>query len=155
MKLVLTQDDLDAMPRELHEQLFDYLRAPSAGERHPAEAIPLTREQVIALLREVSFHRSGSRLLPLLDRLAYGEAAKPPSRDRLSQVLDEEGEHLGRYIATLNRMARKVTGRPQARLCERQADGDTYAVPAATRALLRELLTRLHQSPEHEEPLWE
>lgn len=155
MKIVLTQDDLDAMPRELHDQLFDFLRAPSPAEHHPAEAVPLTREQGIALLREVSFHRSGACLLRLLHRLAYSDTARPPSRERLSQVLEESGKHLGQYIASLNRMTRKITGRPHARLCEREAEGNVYTVPAATRTLLRELLTKMNASPEREEPLWE
>lgn len=156
MELVLTQADLDAMPDGLRKQLFDYLGSTwSAGEHHPAEAAPLTREEATALLREVSFDRAGARLRLLLHRLAYADTARPPSRKRLVEALEGEGEHLGRYLGSLNRMTAKVTGHPGARLCEHERETDTYTVPAATRELIRELLTTMKELGKHEEPLWE
>lgn len=156
MELVLTQADLDAMPIGLREQLFSYLGGIGpVAEHHPAEAEPLTGEQATALLREVSFHHAGARLLVLLDRLAYADGARPPSRAQLIEALEDEGEHLGRYLGSLNRMTAKVTGRPGARLCEHQKEAGTYTVPVATRKLLRTLLTMMKTSGKGEAPLWE
>ena len=156
MELLLTQADLDAMPSDLREQLFSYLAGVwPAGEHHVPEVVVLTREQATAVLREVSFHRAGARLRLLLERLAYLDGSRPPSRERLIEILEEEGEHLGRYLGSLNRITAKVTGRPGARLCEHDKEADTYAVQAATRKLLRELLTTTKASGRREEPLWE
>jgi hypothetical protein len=156
MELLLTQADFDAMPIGLREQLFSYLGGTWAvAEHHLTVAASLTREQATALLREVSFHHAGARLLLLLDRLAYADAARPPSRERLTEVLKDEGEHLGRYLGSLNRMTAKVTGHPGARLCEHQKEADTYTVPEGTRKLLRELLAMMKASGKREEALWE
>jgi hypothetical protein len=156
MEILLTQADLDAMPSGLREQLFSYLgKTWPAGEHQVAEAVSLTREQAIALLREVSFHHAGAHLRVLLERLAYADAGRPPTRDRLTEILKTQGEHLGLYLGFLNRITAKVTGRPGARLCDHQKDADIYTVPAATRALLRELLETLKSSGRGEEPLWE
>lgn len=156
MQLVLTQADLAAMPAGLREQLFLYLTGtPQAGDRDKARGVHLTREQAIALLREVSFHRAGARLRALLERLAYGDAAKPPARQRMIEALEEDAPHLGRFLAALNRMTAKVTGQPGIKLCEYHKTTDTYSTDAATRALLRELFTTMKASGKQEEPLWE
>ena len=156
MELVLTQADIDGMPSSLREQLFGYLGGSwPSGEHHLAEAVPLDREQAIALLREVSFHRAGARLRLLVDRLAYADAARAPSRDRLVEVLEDDGEHLGRYLGALNRIMARVTKHSSARLCEHQKETDTYTVPAASRKILRELLTTMKTSGRGEEPLWD
>jgi len=156
MELVLTQADFDAMPIGLREQLFSYLGGTwPVAEHHLTEARPLGREQATALLREVSFHHDGARLLMLLRRLGYADSSRPPSRERLMEALGSEGGNLGRHLGTLNRMAAKVTGHLGAKLCEHQKDADTYTVPTATRELLRELLTMMKASGKSEEPLWE
>jgi hypothetical protein len=156
MELVLTQADLDAMPAGLREHLFSFLGGawPPADD-HSTEPAVLNREQATALLREISFHGAGARLHALLHRLAYADAARPPSRERLTEALEDEGGHLGRYLGSLNRMTAKVTGHPGARLCAHQKDADTYTVAPATRELLRELLATIKASGKHEEPLWE
>lgn len=156
MQIVLTQTDLDAMPTALREQLFLYLSglAPAAGH-HALETAELTRDQAVALLREISFHRAGGRLRTLLERLAYTEASRPPSRERLAKALEADGEHLGRYMGFLNRITAKVTGRPGARLYEHHRDTDSYTVPEATREILRDLLATMKASWEREEPPWE
>lgn len=156
MELVLTQADLDAMPAGLRDQLFLYLGgAWGAGRPGEAEGVQLSREQAIALLREVSFHRAGAHLRALIDRLAYGDAAKPPSRVRMIEALEQEGAHLGRYLALLNRMTAKITGRPGVRLCEYHKGADNYVVRAQTREVLREVLATMKASAKGEEPLWE
>ena len=154
MELVLTQADFDAMPTKLRHELFVWL---SRGEAYDqaGEGLPLNREQAIALLREVSFHPAGARLKALIDRLAYADTARPPSKRRLIEALNEDGGRLGRYVATLNRLTSKVTGRPKARLCEYHKLTDGWSTHAATRAILRELLSTMKASGAREEPLWE
>jgi hypothetical protein len=144
------------MPTGLRQQLFLHLcKNGGAGQPGQAEGVPLTRGHAIALLREVSFHRAGARLRVLLNQLAYGEAAKPPSRNRMIEALEEDGAHLGRYLATLNRMTAKVTGHPGAKLCEYHKTSDAYTAHAATREILRELFLTMKASGKLEEPLWE
>lgn len=156
MELTLMQADIDAMPRGLREQLFSFLGGNwPAGEHHLAETVSLTREQAITLLREVSFHHAGAHLRLLVERLAYADAARPPSRERLVEILENEGEHLGRYLGALNRITGKIIGRPGARLFEHHKEADTYTLPAATRDVLRELLSAMKMSGKGEEPLWE
>jgi len=156
MELLLTQADLDAMPDQLREQLFRHLTGNRAASgRLAPELVPLTADQATALLREVSFHPAGAQLHLVLERLAYTDAARPPAGQRLMDALDEKGAHLGRYLAALNRMTAKVTGRPGARLWDRHKDEDTYTVPAATREHLRDLLSTMKKSGKHEEAQWE
>ncbi len=156
MELILTQADFDAMPMELRQQLFSYLAGNwPVGERHPAETAVLTREQAIALLREVSFHRAGAQLRVLLERLVHADAARPPTRARLAEVLEDEGAHLGRYLGSLNRLTAKITARPGARLYEHHKEADTYVLPERTREILRGLLATMKVSSKGEEPLWE
>lgn len=156
MELVLTQADLDAMPAELRHRLFVHLGGGGGpGELDEGEAVPLSREQAIALVREVSFHRAGVHLRVLLDRLANGGVAKPPSRKRMIEALGEDGAHLGRYLAMLNRITAKVTEHPDARLCEYQKAADAYTTHPATREILRELLVTMRASGKQEEALWE
>jgi hypothetical protein len=156
MELVLTQADLDAMPADLRQQLFLHLVGTGTREGgDQGESALLSREQAIALLREVSFHRAGAHLRALLDRLAYGDAAEPPSKRRLTEALDQDKPRLGRYLATLNRLTAQVTGRSGAKLFEYRKTTDTYTVRAPTRGILRELLLTMKVSGKGEEPLWE
>ena len=156
MKLILTQVDLDGMPAGLRQELFLYL-GQAVGPSEPAEleVASLDREHVIALLREISFHRSGAKLRVLIDRLAHGDAARPPSRQRMTEALESDGVHLGRYVATLNRIAAKVTGQPGIRLCQYHHARDAYMIHPATRHLLRDVLAAVKASGKKEEPLWE
>jgi len=156
MELILTQADLDAMPADLRQQLFVHLGGVrEAGGLDQGRSALLSREQAIGLLREVSFHRAGTRLRALLDRLAYGGRVKAPSRRRMVEALGGEGAHLRRYLATLNRMTAKVTGRPDARLWEYDRASDTYTADAATRKILRGVLVTMKEAGKQEEPLWE
>ncbi len=156
MELLLTQADLDRMPAALREQLFLYLagvRAPAArGQESGAQ---LDREQAVGLLREVSFDHAGDRLRALVERLVSGDAARPPTRKRLMEALEEDSPHLARHMAALDRMTAKVTGRPGARLCAHDKSSDSYVMHAATRELVRDLLATLKASGRQEEPLWE
>ena len=156
MELVLSQADLDGLPAALREQLFLHLAGTHVRREGGTEAgAQLDREQVIAVLREISFHHAGEHLRALLARLAYGEAARPPTRARLMEALEVDGPHLARDLASLDRMVTKVTGRPAERLSEYDKATDSYAVPAATRALLRDVLATMKASGKQEEPLWE
>ena len=154
MELVLTQADLDAMPAELRQQLFVHLGWREPGKRDEGEVVPLNREQATALLREVSFHRAGARLRLLLDQLARGDATKLPSKKRMVEALEEDGAHLGRYLAMLNRITAKVAGQPHARLCEYRKPIDAYVANAATREILQDLLVTMKASGKQEGPLW-
>jgi len=155
MELVLSEADLERMPAELRHQLFLYLgRTMGPDEGDKAEGAPLTRQHVIAVLREVSFHRSGACLRVLLDRLSYSDAAKPPSKKRLTTALGENGAHLSRYVAALNRIAAKVTGHPGLKLCQYHEANDAYTAHAATRGVLQDLLAAIKASGKNEEPLW-
>jgi hypothetical protein len=155
MELVLTQADLEAMPGRLRHELFLYLGAVGSGEIVEAESTSLAREQAIALLRQISFYRSGSRLRVLVEYMAFADPAKPLSRKRLLDMLKEDTVHLGRYIATLNRMTAKITTRPGTRLCRYDKVTDSYIVHPATRDTIRDLLTTMKASGVREEPLWE
>jgi hypothetical protein len=155
MELVLTEADLQRMPAELRHQLFLYLgRTMGPDEGDKAEGGPLTREHAIAVLREVSFHRAGGCLRLLLERLSYADAARPPTRKRLTAALGENGAHLGQYVAALNRIAAKVAGHPGLKLCQYHQAGDAYTAHAATRGVLRDLLAAMKASGKNEEPPW-
>ena len=155
MELVLTDDDLERMPAELRHQLFLYLGGTlGSDEGDKAAGALLTRQQAIAVLREVSFHRDGDCLGTLLHRLAYNDTAKPPSRKRLIAVLGDNGARLGRYVATLNRMGTKATGHKGIKLCQYHPENDTYTAHAATRRILRDLLAVTKASGKNEEPPW-
>jgi hypothetical protein len=157
MELLLTQADLAAMPGRLRRDLFLYLGgAVASGEIAEADSTTsLTREEGIGLLRQVSFHQSGAHLRVLLERMAFAEQAKPLSKKRLLEIVKEDSIHLGRYIASLNRMTGKIVGHPGAKLCRYDKATETYAVHVATRNMLRELLTTMKASGTQEEPLWE
>ena len=98
---------------------------------------------------------AGARLRLLLDRLAYSDAARPPTRLRLAEALQEGNAHLGRDLASLNRITAKVTGRSGSRLFHYDKASDGYVVHPATREILRGLLATLKVSGKQEEPLWE
>ena len=156
MELVLSQADLDGLPAALREQLFRHLAGAHVRREGGTEAgAPLDREQAIALLREISFHRAGEHLRALLARLAYGEAARPPTRARLLEALEADGRRLAHDLASLDRLVAKVTGRPGARLSDYDKATDSYAVHAATREALRDVLATMKASGRQEEPLWE
>jgi hypothetical protein len=155
MELVLTQADLEAMPGRLRHELFLFLGAVGSGEIVEAENTLLAREQAIALLRQTSFHQSGRRLRVLLEQVAFADPAKPLSRKRLLETLKEDKVHLGRYMATVNRMTAKIMAHPGAKLCRYDKVTDSYTVHPATRDTLRDLLTTMKASGVREEPLWE
>jgi hypothetical protein len=156
MELLLTQADLDRMPAALRDQLFVHLAGVHGPGEHGREAgTQLDREQATALLREVSFHPAGDSLWPLLEHLASGKGARPPTRERLMEALKEDSPQLGRHLASLDRLTAKVIGRPGVRLCAHDRTDDSYAMHAATRQLVRELLATMNASGRKEEPLWE
>ena len=155
MELTLTQADLDGMPAELRQALFLYLgRGGRSSKPGELDGASLDREHVIALLREISFHRSGAKLRVLIDRLAYSDAARPPSRQRMTEALEADGVHLGRYVAALNRITEKVTGQPGIKLCQYDHARDAYMAHPATRHLLRDVLAKIKASGKTEEPPW-
>jgi hypothetical protein len=158
MELRLTQSDLDAMPAALRRDLFNYLQAhcvpPSEAAADTGSA--LGRREMAALLREISFDRLGAKLRKLLPDLAYVEGAKPPNREKLAHALPAaERAQVGRYVATLNRLAARAAKRPDIQLCRYDRSGAAYRVHPATRQALRDLLPRLEHAGEHEEPLFE
>lgn len=62
---------------------------------------------------------------------------------------------LARYIAMLNRLAAKAAPEEKLRLCQLDRATGGIVVNPATQRALRELLSELDRSGEHEEPLWE
>jgi hypothetical protein len=166
MELTLTRSDLDAMPKELRHQLLLYLegRLQSRGRRQGraqtvesrAGAAALERTEVAALLRDISFHRLGRPLRALLDRLSSDEAGALLTRERLAAALPKGKQaQLGRYVATLNRIAAKAAQQSGLRLCSFVRGTGAYQVHPTTRRWLRDLLPGIERAGEHEEPLWE
>ncbi|MGO8915080.1 MAG: hypothetical protein ACLQJR_04160 [Stellaceae bacterium] len=166
MELTLTRSDLDAMPPKLRHQLLLYLEGrPRSQGRRPqgsqateskTAASPLERRQVAALLRDISFHRIGKPLRALLDRLAYDDTGRPPTRRKLAAALPTvERARLSQYVAVLNRLASKAAKQPGLRFCCFVRGKDTYAIHPATRQWLRELLPGIERAGKQEEPLWE
>ena len=156
MELLLTQADFDAMPAELREQLLLHLAGRfGAREDEGAEGVALDREQVTALIREVSFHHAGGQIRVLLQQLVDGETGKSPTRTRIIDAMQEDAAHFGRHLAALDRMVAKVSGRRHARLCRHDRKVDTYTMKPRTRTLIRELLATIKASGKDEEPMWE
>lgn len=153
VELKLTRADLDAMPPALRHQLLAYfegLTQPTAGA-----GARLDRQQVAALLREISFHKLGRALRALLDCLAYDDDADAPSRHKLAEALPaSDRPQLGRYVATLNRLAAKAAKKPGVQLCCFQRRRGIYTADPATRRALRDLLPGIERAGENEEPLW-
>jgi hypothetical protein len=166
MELTLTWSDLDAMPARLRHQLLVYLegRSRRRGRRSPGSraaesktgASPLKRQEVAALLRDVSFHRLGRPLRALLDRLAFDDTGSPPKRRKLAAALPRgEQARLGQYVGVLNRLVAQAAKQPGRRLCSFVRGKDAYAIHPATRQWLRDLLPGIERAGEREEPLWE
>lgn len=149
----ITGADLDAMPSGLRRALLRYLGERTSPLKVLTKDAPLDRKKTTALLREVSFDRSGRSLRRLLDCFARPE---PPTRRELAQALSaKEREKLGRHLARINRLSAKTTGDSDARLWHyRRAEG-RYTIHPSTRKWLRQLLPGLEHAGEHEEPLWD
>ena len=157
MQLILSELDLEKMPPELRQSLLQYLSgAPRAKEAAVPGTTPFGRLQVMALLREASFHPDGHALHALLKRLAYGEGAEEPKREDLTKALPSNARaKLGRCLSTLNRLASRAAKQPGAKLWSYRRASNSYAVHPATRRMLRDLLPALERSGPGEEPLWE
>ena len=156
IELKLTRADLDAMPAGLRHQLLAYLEGLARPTQDKTAGSRLERQQVAALLREISFHKLGRSLRALLDCLAYEDEASAPSRQKLAEALPTgDRPRLGRYIGVLNRLAAKAAKKPDFQLCCFQRRKGIYTADPATRRLLRDLLPGIERAGENEEPLWE
>jgi len=156
VELELTRADLEAMPGGLRHQLLVFVEERIGLAKGKAEPTLLERDQVAALLREISFHESGRQLRGLLDRLAYTDEDDAPTRQRFLETLPKrDRSQLDRYIATLNQLAAKVLNAPGAQLCCLQPRKGTYTADPRTRHHLRDLLPGIERAGENEEPLWE
>lgn len=152
----LTRSDLHTMPADLRHRLLDYLAGAGLPDSAYAGGSPIDRRQIVALLREISFHRDGILLRALLDRLAYRDTDSPPTRRGLEEALPPDlRPRLGRYIALLNRLSAKAAMNRDTRLCRPARRGMIYTAHPTTRRWLRELLPAIEHAGEHEEPLWE
>lgn len=152
----LTRSDLQAMPADLRHRLLDYLEGAGPSDGADTAGSPIDRRQIAALLREISFHRDGTLLRALLDRLSYRDTDSPPTRRRLEEALPPgERPRFGRYIALLNRLAGKAAMNRDTRLCRLARRGMIYTAHPTTRRWLRELLPGIEHAGENEEPLWE
>lgn len=156
LELRLSRSDLAAMPADLRHRLLSYLESGDGTAPSTAKDVPLDKQQVTALLREISFHRHGRALRALLDRLAHDDRTKPPGRRKLAEALPRaERPELGRYVALLNRLAVKASKRRSLRFCRFERAEDVYRVHPVTRRWLRELLPAIERAGQQEEPLWE
>jgi hypothetical protein len=156
MQLTLSERDLELMPPELRRQLFLYLgQVPPPHEGARGEATPLDRSQLIALLRDVSFHPDGRALHPLLEKLAYVEDDDAPSQEQLARAVPGEQAKLAHYLAVLDRLVPRSASQPQARLWRYDRNSHRYRTHPTTRQILRDVLATLARSGEGEEPLWE
>lgn len=154
IELELTRADLEAMPEALRHQLLAFVEERMGLTT--GKATRLERDEVAALLREISFHESGRHLRLLLHALAYTNDADAPTRQRFLELLAKRDRaQLDRYITTLNRLAAKVVNAPTARLCCLQPGKGTYSADPRTRHHLRDLLPGIERAGENEEPLWE
>lgn len=156
MQLTLSERDLELMPLELRHQLFLYLgQAQLPGEAADNDATPLDRSQVIALLREVSFHPDGRALHALLEKFAYAEDSDAPGQERLVKAVSGDEPKLRHHLAVLNRLTARAANQPHARLWRYHRDSRRYAAHLTTRQLIRDVLPTLARSGKDEEPLWE
>jgi hypothetical protein len=157
MQIVLDEKDLAAMPEELRRRLLDYvagrLPPPKAGAGEPLRA--LNQMQAVALLRELSFAKGGGDLRTLLERVVRA-GDKPPASAALVKSLRLKGAaELGRRIAAVERVARKLPGADGRPLLQVGAEDGAVVMHPATRGSLTDVLDRLARSGEHEEALWE
>jgi hypothetical protein len=156
MQLTLSERDLELMPPELRRQVFLYLgQVQSPEEDADHEATPLDRSQVVALVREVSFHPDGRVLHALLEKFGYAEDGDAPDHDRLAKALLAEESRLRHHLAVLNRLTSRAANQPHARLWRYHRDSRRYAAHPTTRQTLRDVLSTLARSGKDEEPLWE
>jgi len=157
MKLILSDVDLEKMPPDLRQSLISHLTGtPRRKESAEQDTTPFGRSQTAALLREASFDRDGHALHALLKRLAYGEDAEAPGREKLAAALPRAVRaNLGRYLATLNRLGSRAAQQRNAKLWRYRRASKSYSVHPETRRTLRDLLPTLERSGQGEEPLWE
>lgn len=156
MQLTLSERDLELMPTELRRQLFLYLgQVQSPEEEADHEATPLDRSQVIALVREVSFHPDGRALHALLEKFAYAADGDAPGQERLVKAVSGEEAKLRHHLAVLNRLTARAANQPHARLWRYHRDSRRYTAHPTTRQTIRDVLPTLARSGKDEEPLWE
>lgn len=166
IELTLTQSDLDAMPAELRHPLLYYYETRLRSRRRRLEksrefrskvtASPFDRQQVAALLRNISFHRLGRSLRRLLDRLSEADNGTPLTRPRLAAALPvPERKQVGRYMAVLNRLAIKAAKKPGIHFCRFIPSKGVYSIHPTTRQWLRDTLPGIERAGANEEPLWE
>jgi len=166
IELTLTQSDLDAMPAELRHPLLYYFETRfrsrrrrlerSRESRSKAAASPFDRQQVVALLRNISFHRLGRSLRRLLDRLSEADNGTPLTRSKLAAALPvRKREQVGWYMAVLNRLAAKAAKKPGIHFCRFVPSKGVYSIHPTTRQWLRDILPGIERAGANEEPLWE
>ena len=154
MRFVLTSADFEMMPTGLRRDLLQYLLSPKPGA---AEGITiLKREQLLALIRNVSFGRRTRQLHDLVAALAYEKDSEAPTKEQLIAALGlANARQLQRNLAELSRLVKRVTGDRTAELARYSKATGSYVVLPVAREILRNLLNQLARSGEGEEPLWE
>jgi hypothetical protein len=156
MQLILSDEDLAHMSPELREQLFHYLGQPGlSGESMEHEPTPLDLGQVMALLRDVSFHPDGNALRALVEKFAYAEDGQAPHREHLLKFIKGDEKTLSHALSILNRLAARAAHQRHTRLWSFDRPAQQYRVHPTTRQVLKEALTILARSGKGEEPLWE
>ncbi len=166
VELTLTRSDIDAMPPELRHPLLYYFETRFRSRRRRLErsrvagskaaASQFDRQQVVALLRSISFHRLGRSLRRLLDRLSEAGNGAPLTRSKLAAALPvRERKQVGRYMAVLNRLAAKAAKKPGIHFCRFIRSKGVYSIHPTTRQWLRDILPGIERAGANEEPLWE
>jgi hypothetical protein len=116
VRLIFSEIDLEAMPSELKSDILAYVTRLARPKESTEKAITLMgRLQVVALLRESSFHPQGKTLNTLIRRLSHNLDADAPTRAQLAEALPAEAQKdLGRQLAAFNRLASRALEQPEA-----------------------------------------
>lgn len=163
MRFLLTSADLDAMPPTLKRDLLAYFASGSSGtsagasvEEPSADGLAvLSRQQVVALVRDLSFGRRLRRSRDLLEALAYDDPGSAPTPERLLVAAGaKDTRQLHRELDRLQRLIQLVTHDPAAELTRPSKEDGTFVVHPLTRAVLRDVFAQLGRSGAGEEPAW-
>ena len=157
MEIRLSDSDLAGMPATLRRDLLAYIEArdKEAATAKPADAGDLSRPELLALMRDISFHSRGGLLRAILHHLAHADAELCARRQLARSLPKAQRAQLGRYVAMLNRLAGKASQQGKATLCRLDRASDSFALYPATKNRLLALLNELERSGDREEPLWE
>ena len=178
MQIIITERDLQNMPKELYAALLDYLSqggrptrkrkprtqevgafvyAPLVGAQGTAgeEVLVLNRSQALGLVREVSFGRNRKALRTILQKIAHPDSTRPPTVQRIAKALRIDVDRVRAHLNGITRTVRRLTDNKTARLFRFKGSEGVCDLHPDTRHALREVLAALERAGEREEALWE